>query len=67
MQERPFKPMAKGQLQLTPIFLRWQITGRETSGYNRRYRLHIYLLLFFGEYQTCFSVLIDKIAYICEV
>ena len=27
-------------------------------------RLQIFLLLFFGEYQTCFRVLIDKIAYI---
>ena len=41
--------------------------GRETSGNNGRYRLHIFFLLFFGEYQTCFRVLINKIVYICEV
>ena len=37
--------------------------GRETSSNNEQYWLHTLLLLFFGgEYQTCFRVLIDKIA-----
>ena len=34
--------------------------GREISDKNERYGLHIFLLLFFDEYQTCYSVLIDK-------
>ena len=59
--------MAKGQLRLTTMLWTWQTTGTETSGNNERYRLHILLFLFFGEYQTCFRVLIDKIANICEV
>ena len=59
--------MAKGQLQFILMFWSWQTTGRKTSGNNKRCRLHTLLLLFFGEYQTCFSVLIDKIANICEV
>ena len=41
--------------------------GRETSGNNEQCRLHIFLLLFLGEYQACFRALIDKIANICEV
>ena len=49
------------------MFWSWQTTGRETSGNTERYRLHTLLLLFFGEYQTCFRVLIDKIANVCEV
>ena len=67
VRERPFKPMAKGQLKFTPIVWRWQTTGRETSGNNGRYGPQIFLLLFFGEYQACLRVLIDKIPYICEV
>ena len=34
MQERPLLQMAKGQLRFTPMFWRWQTTGRETSGNN---------------------------------
>ena len=41
--------------------------GRETSSNNERYRPHIFLSLFFGEYQTCFRVLINKVFHICEV
>ena len=63
IQERPLQPMT----MITPMFWRWQTTGRETSGNNEQYRLHVFHLLFFGEYQTCFRVLIDKIANICEV
>ena len=51
----------------TPMFWIWQTTGGETGSNNKRYRLHLLLLLFFGEYQTCFRVLIDKIANICGV
>ena len=62
VQERPFKPMAKGQLRMIYTnFLEKQTKGRETSGSNGGYRLHIFLLLFFGEYQACLRVLIDKI------
>ena len=59
--------MAKGQLRFTLMFWSRHTTGRETSGNNKQYRLRTLLLLFFGEYQTCFRVLIDKIANICEV
>ena len=45
---------------LTRSYRRWQTTGRETSGNNGRYRPQIFLLLFFGEYQACLRVLIDK-------
>ena len=41
--------------------------GREISCNNVKYRLHIFLLLFFGEYQTCFKALINKMVYICEI
>ena len=34
--------------------------GRETSGHNERYRLQIFLLLFYGKYQTGFRVPVDK-------
>ena len=44
-----------------------KVQGRETSSNNRRYRLRIYLLLFCGEYQTYFRVLIDKIPNIFKV
>ena len=61
VQERLFKPMVKGQPRFTPIVWRWQTMGRETSSNNERYGLQIFLLLFFGEYQTCLRVMIDKI------
>ena len=59
--------MGKGKLQFTLISLRWKTTGTEPSSNNKRYRLHISFLLFFGEYQTCCRVPIDKIANNYEV
>ena len=59
--------MTKDQLRFTLMFWSWQTTDTEISSNSEQYRLHTLLLLLFGEYQTWFRVLIDKITNICEV
>ena len=69
VQKRPFKPMAKlmANCNLHQFFgdgrLRVEkpVATMDDTSYTYSF---LYTVLFFGEYQTCLRVLIDKIAYI---
>ena len=70
VRERPFKlnPWQRAKYDLHQLFgdgrLRVEKPAAimDDTGY-----IHMFLLLFFGEYQARLRLLIDKIAYICEV